>query len=646
MCGIAGRFSPAGIDPGTLPPMAEAIRHRGPDGHGYLLHRPSSGIEVSREIERDGGSREAPRVGFAHRRLSIIDLSAENDQPMVDAQRRRALVFNGEIYNYLELRAELRDLGHRFRTAGDTEALLAAYTEWGPACVERMVGMWAFAILDLERGLLFLSRDRFGIKPLYWSIDGGLFSFASEIKGLLAGSRSAPAPDEGTVRRYLISGAVDESDRTFFEGIFSLPPAHNLSLALDAAPAAPRPERYWSLPPEGYRGGRQKAARRFGALLTESVAMHARSDVPVGTCLSGGLDSSSIVCVAERLRAAGAIPSYAHHGFGYVPTEEQFSERRYMDEVARDTSLEMTYVEIPPERFADSLATIVRQQDEPFGSTSIAAQWFVFEAARRGGMKVMLDGQGADEVLGGYHGYFTLIALALLRSRRPLAYSRFAAAHRRELGRTPVPARRAVAELVRGPASGDPPSSPPPPVLGVLTPELGERLAPADYAAHQFDSVHELLAAHTTSLGLPSLLRFEDRNSMAHSIEARVPFLDHRLVEFGFRLPPEYKVRGMDTKHILREALRGVLPEPVRTRRDKIGFRADPRAVWTLAERHREALIEEGTDAEARWFDRAGVEELLDGSDRSTEAEWLAWRVINTKLWLRTFWGDGGEPLA
>jgi asparagine synthase (glutamine-hydrolysing) len=460
-----------------------------------------------------------------------------------------------------------------------------------------------------------------------------------------------PEPDEDAMRRFLLSGQVDESERTFFDGIQRVPPAHNLTLPLDRSPA-PSVEHYWSLPSEGYRGGRRRAASEFAERFTESVALHARSDVPVGTCLSGGLDSSSIVCAAEQLRQGGSIPAYAHSGFGYLPDDPEFSERAYMEEVVRQTSLRMTYVEVSPERFSSALPTIARQQDEPFGSTSIAAQWFVFEAAKRGGMKVMLDGQGADEVLGGYHGYFPLIGLGLLRSHRPLQYARFARAHRREHGAPPVPTRTAIAELrprrFRTPPATMSPEAAAGALAGaqVMSAELRGRLRPADYTAPEYGSVHELLATQTTALGLPQLLRYEDRNSMAHSIEARVPFLDHRLVEFAFRLPPEYKVDGVETKAVLRRAMKGVLPEPVRVRRDKIGFRAEPSAVWTLAERHREALLAAPVEYEDRWFDRGAVERLMDGGDRSIEAEWLLWRVFNTKLWLRNFWGDGADSLS
>ena len=646
MCGLAGIVSRDGVDPAALGSMADAIAHRGPDGRGYLLHRAGGTPAFGRTPEEAARGRGRPQVGFAHLRLAIIDLREINDQPLFDSSGELALSYNGEIYNYVELRRELEGLGHEFRTSGDTEVLLAAYAEWGADCVVRLVGMWAFSILDARRDVVFLSRDRFGVKPLYWTLRGGALHFASEIKALLAVPGAAPEPNEEVVRRYLLTGGVDESEQTFFEGVYSLPAAHNALIPLDGAVEPLRPERYWSLPEEGYGGGVDEAAAEFRAMLSDSVRVHARSDVPVGTCLSGGLDSSAIVCVAEELRRDEQIPHYAHRGFGYLPEQAELSERPYMEEVVQRTGLEMTYVEVAPERFGSALVEIARQQDEPFGSASIAAQWFVFESAHRAGLKVMLDGQGADEVLGGYHYYFPLIASALLRARRPLQYARFARSHRRALGEPPLSRRYALASLApAGLRRAAPERLTLPPAAALLAPDLRDRADGGVAGPPEFESVNEILAAHTTSLGLPSLLRFEDRNSMAHSIEARVPFLDHRLVEFAFRLPGDYKVHGVETKYVMREALKGVLPERIRTRTDKIGFRAEPGATWALAERNREALLAARTPYEERWFDRGALADLFAGSDRSAGAEFMLWRAINAKLWLRAFW-DGGDPLA
>ena len=260
MCGLAGAVRGDGVDAAVLPEMADSIAHRGPDGRGYLLWRPGDELRMRRSV--DGAAPGEATVGLVHNRLSIIDLRPINDQPLVSEDGSLALAFNGEVYNYVELRSELESMGHEFRTSGDTEVLLAAYREWGPACVERFVGMWAFALLDAANGRLLLSRDRFGIKPLYYALTGGAIYFASEIKALLRVPGFRPEPDEAAVRRYLLTGGVDETDGTFFEGVRSLPAAHNAIIPLDRPAAEPRAERYWSIPEEGHERG---ASRRRGS---------------------------------------------------------------------------------------------------------------------------------------------------------------------------------------------------------------------------------------------------------------------------------------------------------------------------------------------------------------------------------------------
>jgi asparagine synthase (glutamine-hydrolysing) len=624
--------------------MSRALEHRGPDGEGYLVHGPGRPLSVTSRIDEEPDC-GITTVGFAHRRLAIIDPSQNSDQPMIDADGRCALIYNGEIYNYLELRGELERLGHRFRTTGDTEVVLTAYLEWGPDCVHRFVGMWAFALLDLKRRSLLLSRDRFGIKPLFYTVTRGELRFASEIKGLLAVGDVDPEPNDDAVRRFMLIGQVDVSDESFFRGIFQLPPAHSAVVAL-STPSVVHPQRYWALPDPGEAVSVQDAPGQLEALLRDSIRLHVRADVPVGTCLSGGLDSSAIVCVAGLLRERGEIPSFAHHGFGYVPRDAAYSERPHMDEVTRKTQLRMTYVNDDPERVLDVIPLIARQQDEPFGTASIVAQWFVFEAAARAGLKVMLDGQGADEVLGGYHAYFPMVARTHLRGWRLLRYARFAAEHKRLLGARPLGHLDALASAVPAVRRlGDARARKLTPAAATLSPRFRGAWHRADEGSLEPRSINEILARATT-LQLPALLRFEDRNSMAHSLEARVPFLDHRLVEFAFRLPGDQKIHGAVTKHVLREGLAGILPEPVRARRDKVGFRADPGITWQFAARHRDALVRSQTQFEDRWFDRGALARLLDSSDRSSEAEFALWRAISLKLWLAGIWSDESGTLA
>jgi asparagine synthase (glutamine-hydrolysing) len=636
VCGLAGIVDARGVEARALVAMTDALAHRGPDGEGYagLGDEPQARV-LTREAL---GAVPGPlRVGLGHRRLTIIDLTDDSAQPMRDPSGRFVLSYNGELYNYVELRSELERAGRTFSTAGDTEVVLQAWAHWGSACLERFVGMWAFAILDAERRQLVLCRDRFGIKPLFYTHAAGGLRFASEIKGLLA-AMDTPEADESVVAGFLLSGA-DTRPETFFQGIRRLPAAHLLEVPLDD-PLRAAPRCYWELPDEVDADG-DDAAVRFAELFRESVRIHTRSDVAVGTCLSGGLDSSSIVCTASALKAEGLLPtSYRHQAFGYVPPDKAVSERHWMDMVVERTGVALEEVRPAPDRFGASLETIAHQQDEPFGSTSIAAQWFVFEAAKKAGMKVMLDGQGADEVLGGYHGYLVTIAAGMLSERRPLAYAQLALDYRRRLGAWPVPAGTVTA-MLPGPIRS---------VAGRLRSSDGRDRAPALTSVFAGPLQRNLPSApplptelrsllrHQVQTSLPSLLRYEDRNSMAHSIEARVPFLDHRLVELAFRLPNDSKVRGADTKRVLREAMKGVLPEPIRTRRDKLGFQADPGAAARFALAHRDALAANQTAAESRWFHADAVRAFIDAAQTDAALDFPLWRIINVKLWARAHW--------
>jgi asparagine synthase (glutamine-hydrolysing) len=648
MCGLAGVLTSESVEPQELVRMADAIRHRGPDGEGYLLGALDGSLAVHHsrdELARDELQSRAV-VGLAHRRLSIIDLTEASSQPMVGDPPDLAIAYNGELYNYVELREELGALGHRFRTTGDTEVVLRAYREWGAGCVERMVGMWALAIADLRRRELFLAVDRFGIKPLFHAVSGQSFYFASEIKALATVPGLRLEPSERAVRRFLSIARVDETAETFFDGIERLEPGHTLTVPMERPAAHPAPRRYWAIPSAEQRIGVAEAADALAERLTESVRIHVRSDVDVGTCLSGGVDSSAIVCLADRLRAEGAVPHYAHAGFGYLPEDPAFSERHYMEAVVEQTGIDMTFVEVSAERFQAQLVDIVRQQDEPFASTSQAAQWFVFESAAHAGLKVMLDGQGADEVLGGYDGFFPSIALGHLHSGRLGPYRRLQRSHRERFGRPAIPLRQMLGSYIPPALLRRVRGAPQMTVLPMLSASLAGRVEPADYATPTFRSINEILGAYTARMSLPALLRYEDRNSMAHSIEARVPFLDHRLVELAFSLPGDYKLRGVDTKQVLRDALAGVIPEKIRTRKDKLAFRAEPTVTWKLAQQNVDALAQNRNDYEEAWFDPDGVRAFVTAGPSTQDAEFTLWRVLNTKLWLRTFWDGGADPLA
>lgn len=655
MCGISGIISPKGIPVRKLPLMSSALQPRGPDGYGYMLYSQQNGIRVWLNDDNVNGDSTREVVGFAHRRLSILDVSDSSLQPMVEESGSYCVIYNGEIYNYIELRAELEQLGYRFRTTGDTEVLLRAYEAWGVDCLKKLNGMWAFVLLDAKEGRVVFSRDRFGIKPLYYAIRNQCLYFASEIKSLVVALPEEVLPNHAAVARYLVDGIVDNTSETFFEGVYQLPAAHSATVDLREDRLSLSLDRYWSLPGKQNTESNSSVVDRFRELFIDSVRLHARSDVDVGSCLSGGLDSSAIVCVSKTLHEDGQIAHYASTTVGYDSAESKYSERRFMEIVSQSTSSRMAFTGLSQDEFNSAIPKVLRAQDEPFGSASIVAQWAVFERAKAEGLKVMLAGQGADELLAGYHTYILTMAANRLASRDIGKFLRLRSEFEREIGEFPISMRQFFplvfpnwvtrsSQAVRG-------------LFGGYTPRHISRLP----ITREFRSSIPTLedpAVRRLSLGqqqrldlesrvLPALLRHEDRNSMAHSIEARVPFLDHRLVEFAFSLPDYWKINGVQTKYVLREAMRGIVPEAVNTRKDKIGFRAAPHLTLEYARSHYDELKGNNTEFEALWFDSEAVERYLEKCIRQkVHDEFLLWRILNTKMWARSFWSASVRDAA
>jgi asparagine synthase (glutamine-hydrolysing) len=584
MCGIAGIAGRevSGEGPALLQRMSGLIRHRGPDDQGALGWTGTGPVQLADEPRELAPA----RVLLAHRRLSILDLSAAGRQPMVTADGRHAIVFNGEIYNYRELRTELEGLGCAFRTRTDTEVLLQAFVRWGAAALNRLVGMFAFAVLDTRARTLFLARDFFGIKPLYYAPWAGGAAFASEVKPLLELPGVGRAAHPGRVYEYLSSGGSDHGPHTFFADVLQLPAGHYLEVDLDR-PGELRPVQYWRLQAGApARLSFAEAAEELRARFLDSVRLHLRSDVPVGAALSGGIDSSSIVMAMRALE-----PALELHTFSYVADDARVSEERWVDVVHAAAGTAAHKAQPGAGEMVAELDALIRVQEEPFGSTSNYAQNRVFRLAREAGIKVMLDGQGADELLGGYWPFLIARFGSLVYGGRFLRSARFLA----QAARLPhVPARA----LMTGAA-------------GVLVPahlrswargavKHRQDVAPdwlrsgwfrdrgADAAPSMPPPGRAMLRSHlrhSVETGLAALLRFEDRNSMAYSIESRVPFLTPQLAEFIFSLPEEYVVRGDGTsKAVFRQSMRGLVPDAILDRRDKIGF-ATPERDWLGAMR-------------------------------------------------------------
>jgi asparagine synthase (glutamine-hydrolysing) len=616
ICGVIDLSRPPGRE--AVAGMMSELTHRGPDGTGTYFG--------------DG-------VALGHLRLAIIDLSDGGVQPFPSADGSLQLLHNGEIYNYRELRAELEAKGHSFRTRTDTEVLLAAYQEWGERCVERFNGMWAFAIWDERRRSLFCSRDRFGVKPFYYRNAGGRFVFASELKAFRRAG-SPLAPNERVIHDFLAHASLDHTEETFFDGILRLLPAHSLSFGAEGL----RLWRHWQLEPREVPAGDPAAAVR--ELFVDSVRLRLRSDVPVGTALSGGLDSSAVVCVVDHLlrtEAENAKPvGERQKTFTAYFEDTGFDERPYARAVVERTLVAPHWISFSSDELLATLPELVEQQDEPFGSTSIAAQWHVMREARANGITVMLDGQGGDETLAGYRAYFAHFFSDLLRSGRLLELGRELLAYRRVQGASALDVVEALTK----------PFAPPGVRLGVrarvsgsaalVHPALREVGGPVAENGHPDDSrLRRQLRLMMTRRGLPELLRYEDRNSMAHSLEARVPFLDYRLVELLFSLDARHLIERGRTKAILRRALGDLLPPLVRERTDKVGF-VTPERRWL-----RESLGELADDlfrsprtAERGWIDTRAAQERLERHRRGElDAGRELWRALNLELWARAFLG-------
>jgi asparagine synthase (glutamine-hydrolysing) len=610
MCGVAGYVGiSARYGPPVLERMARAQRHRGPDGSGIF----TEGL-----------------VGLAHVRLAVID-RAGGAQPMTSPDGRYVLVYNGEVYNFRELRAELAWLGHEFRTASDTEVVLTAYRQWGRAAFDRFNGMFALAIADTTTGEVVLARDQFGIKPLYLAEDGdGRVVFASEIRPILASGVVERRPDDATIYRYLRFRVHDDTERTFFAGVTRLLPGQ---LATISADGRVHRETYTSLYADLQRLAANprrydEAARgRFAVALREAVRTRLVSDVPVGTALSGGLDSSTIVAtinelMAGRDRDAGSVGP-RQNTFSAVFPGERNDEERYVDAVAAGRD-RLTVHKVRPtaDEFLVDLADFVRTQEEPVISTGPYAQYRVMREASRH-VTVMVDGQGADEMMAGYLPYY-LVHLRQQGGRRALAnlltewdvlwrLGRFRLADmvRR---RRPVPVTRLLAEPF-------------------AAAHAGERLTQVG------DDLKARLADDLFRHSLPALLRYEDRNTMRFSLEGRVPFLDANLVRLLWSLDDTAILHRGWNKRALRDATRTLLPALVNRRRNKIGFTTPEDAWFTRIKNDVYRIFASESFGTRPYFDQSAVVDEFNAylAGRSGAETMMFWRLLNVELWLREF---------
>lgn len=620
MCGIAGLVGKeSAFSAEQLQNMLNCILYRGPD---------------------DAGEWSEGKVRLGHRRLSILDLSPGGRQPMRYTDRY-VLTFNGEIYNYLELKEELRGKGYAFSTESDGEVIPAAYDCWGEDCQKHMNGMWAFALYDRAEESLFCSRDRFGIKPFYYMDRDEGFAFGSEIKQLLTVLPEPPHVNAPALEAFLAAGYLECGADTMFREVSQLRGGHCLRYE---APTGSLRVKKWFDPAEIVPRPMEEgeAKQRFHDAFAAAVERHLRSDVEVGSCLSGGLDSSAIVCAVNRM-TGGEPRQYA---ITACFEQEGYDERRY-SRAAAAACTNLTVSEVFPdmERLLDQLDDMLWHMDEPFASTSIFAQRQVFRRAGELGLKVMLDGQGSDELLAGYPDFYKTEFAWLFRTGRWKTLRREIEAYRRlhpsdsgkkSLRFFAVAALEAAAPLWLQNA-----------VFRLyqrqsrdrrwlrLTKSGMDRLCAVKRRYAKADPQAYLCASLTN--GLSELLHYEDRNSMAFSVEARVPFLDAEFAKLAMEVPFPMKIREGKTKWILREALSDILPEAIAHRYDKMGF-VTPEALWLrqhLADL--EPRMRRAAETLSPWIDVEGFMRWYAAHGAEGRNYRQIWRVLCAAEWIKVF---------
>ncbi len=543
MCGIFGLVKTP-KDSVFVDDLSDSLRnlaHRGSDNSGIYCHQ---------------------NIGLGHQRLAIFDTSEQGKQPMT--AWGATITFNGAIYNFPELRKELSDFGYTFSSQTDTEVILAAYHRWGKDCVKKFNGQWAFAIHDTRKNILFCSRDRFGIKPFYYTWIKGRFYFASEIKAFLAIKGWKAILNQTRAIEYLVHQMHDHCNETFFKGVLSLEKGHHL--IIDLQNQGLRKEAYYDLDDlKPIKLSEPEALTQFKQLFERSIRLRLRTDVPLGSALSGGLDSSALVLSIPKIANLSPINT-----FSIVYDQPSISEKKYLDSVLAQGTFQASSLSPSLSSFQEQEAQILWHQEEPFNGFGVHAQHLLFKSASEKGIKVMLDGQGADEILGGYEKFY----YSQLKSsiHNPLSFLKllYQIHTKHHLNYTAI-----IKQFWKYKSKNK--SSLPNWINASYDLEQG-------FKRKTESSMLDISKNLIYGLGLGALLRYEDKNAMAFGIESRVPFLDHHLVEFCLGLPDDFKIRAGVRKWILRESIKDRLPKTIYQRYDKLGF-ATPQNLWLEQER-------------------------------------------------------------
>jgi asparagine synthase (glutamine-hydrolysing) len=613
------------INAGILVEMNQRLKHRGPDDEGYVFFNRNESsctvaygndtIQAVKENARPADRTIIADVGLGFRRLSVIDLSARGHQPMTDISSRYWIVYNGEIYNFLQLREELKLCGVSFVSETDTEMILYAYHTWGESCVNRFNGMWAFAIYDTYRKRLFCSRDRYGIKPFYYAYNKrkGYFAFASEIKALLCVVTFEV--DNSSVYDYLYRGLSCHNEFTFFKGIEQLKPGNNLLLADDELIL----RQYYTINRDPLKLSFEEARYAFHDLLADSIRIRRRADVPLGYALSGGLDSSSIVSIA-----AGMADGATENTFSLVFLGDRVDESVYADEVIRATGFLSHKLTLTGDDLPDDLLDFAIALEQPFGGLSYYGEYKLKELMHRSGITVSLEGQGADEIISGYNNLIPYYLFDLIsegkfmklvreyRQFRPNIQTNFPGIIRMYLMQL-TGMERTIDRQAYPSVSWD-----------LLSESHGRDIFMEPSGSFLNDELYRQLMVTS----IPEQLIKADKSAMHFSVESRFPFLDYRLVELAGRLPSQFKLNNGLSKYILREALKKDLPDKIYRRRDKIGFAVPEKQL--MSEKLWNILMDYLDNSNLAFLD---AQEFRKTYPVPAAVNWRFWKIISLVIW-------------
>ncbi|MDP4797133.1 MAG: asparagine synthase (glutamine-hydrolyzing) [Rhodospirillales bacterium] len=604
MCGIAGAFGPHPVPPENIRLALSSMGHRGPDAEGHASDHLG-----------------ASTISLLHTRLAIIDLDPRANQPFQRGRLR--LSFNGEIYNYLELRAELSALGQTFTTSSDTEVLLAAYQQWGPSFVDRLEGMWAFALHDQDRGELILSRDRFGEKPLFtWYLDGTLY-FASEIKTLTALAGQRPGVNTTQIRRYLVNGykCLGKSGETYFNDIQSFPAACAAALKV---PGRPQPKPYWRLATETIETSFEDAVAQAKALLTRSVDLRMRADVPLAFCLSGGVDSATLAAIAAKEMGREI------HCFSIIDSDERYDESANIQAMLDHLGCRHHKVHTSTEGFFERMRTLVAYHDAPVVTISYYMHSFLSEAIAANGYKIAISGTAADEIFTGYYDHYGMW-LAAMHGQPGVDFDQLVADWRGGMGaHVQNPGLQDPLCFVNNPGQRDHIMLDRALFSSFLTKPFEEAWSEEKFAS---ELLRNRMANELFVEAVPVILAEDDLNSMLYSIENRSPFLDRSLVDYLYSVPTRHLMGGGFAKRILRELGQGIVPDQVRLDTRKRGFNA---SILSLVDRSdpdtRDTLLADSPIFEI--VRKSAIEDFLKADMTSNSFSKFLFSFISAKLFL------------